>query len=70
MYVALGMQHAMRMRFIVICDFTRSTLFFHIDKRHDFQKVNVMEHKMRVLISSTTFAWNISILRRIEVHMW
>jgi len=28
--VALGIQHAMRMRHIVICDLPRSTVFFHI----------------------------------------
>jgi hypothetical protein len=27
---ALGIQHAMRMRHIVICDLPRSTLFLHI----------------------------------------
>jgi len=29
-------------------------------KRHDFRKENVTEHKMCVLIFSTTFVWNIS----------
>ena len=28
-FVALGIQHAMRMRHIVICDLPRSTTFFH-----------------------------------------
>jgi len=28
--VALGIQHAMRMRHIVICDLPLSTIFFHI----------------------------------------
>jgi len=30
MIVALGIQHAMRMRHIVICGFPRSTTFFRI----------------------------------------
>ena len=29
-FVALGIQNAMRMRHIVICDLHRSTIFFHI----------------------------------------
>jgi hypothetical protein len=29
-FVALGIQHAMRMRHIVICDLSGSTIFFHI----------------------------------------
>ena len=29
-FVDLGIQHAMRMRHIVICDLPRSIIFFHI----------------------------------------
>jgi hypothetical protein len=52
-FVALGIQHAMRMRHIVIRDLPRSTVFFHIISQiHDFKK-KVIEYNMRVLISST-----------------
>jgi hypothetical protein len=30
LFVALGMQHAIRMRHIVICGLAGSTIFFHI----------------------------------------
>ena len=30
MFVALGTQHAMRMRHIIICDLSGSAVFFHI----------------------------------------
>jgi hypothetical protein len=53
--VALGIQHAMHMRHIVICDLSGSTVFSTVShKRHDFRK-KVTEHKMCVLIFSTTF---------------
>jgi len=54
-FVALIIQHAMRMRHIVICGLSVSTLFFTLSqKRHDFRK-KITKHKMYVLISSTTF---------------
>jgi hypothetical protein len=53
--VALVIQHAMRMRHIVTCGLHRSTIFFTLShKRHDFRKIKATEHKMCVLISSTT----------------
>jgi hypothetical protein len=53
--VALGTQYAMRMRYIVICGLPSSTNFSTLShKRYDFRK-KVTEHKMCVLIFSTTF---------------
>jgi hypothetical protein len=38
-FVALGIQHAMRMHYIVICGLPHSTVFFHIShKWYDFRK--------------------------------
>ena len=53
--VALDILHAMRMRHIVVCDMFGSTIFFFTLslKRRDFREV--IEHKMCVLIFSTTF---------------
>jgi len=54
--VALVIHHAMRMRHIVICDLPRSAIFFTLShERHLFGKKKVTEHKMCVLIFSTTF---------------
>ena len=58
--VALVIQHAIRMRHVVISGLPVSTIFFQLShKRRDFRR-EVTEHKMCVLIFSTTFVWNIS----------
>ena len=57
-FVARGIQHAMRMRHIVICGLSGSTIFFNINSNMGwFSKV--IEHKTRVLIFSAAFIRNI-----------
>ena len=51
-------QHAKRMRHIVVCDLSGCTIFFSTlsHTRHDFRrKKKITENKMRVLIVSTNF---------------
>jgi hypothetical protein len=57
-FIALGIQHEMRMRHIVICGLSSSTIFFHIisQKGTIFPKKEVIAHKMCVVIFSITFA--------------
>ena len=60
-FVDFVIQHAISMRHIVICVLCGSTTFFHIiPLTSRFYKKIVIEHKICVLIFSTTFVWNIS----------
>jgi hypothetical protein len=58
-FVSLVIQHAERMRSIILSSVACLALpcfptFSH--KRYDFQKKNIIEHKMCVLVVATTFA--------------
>ena len=57
-FVALVIQHTMRMLHVVICGPPSSTIFSQ--NGTIFEKKIVTEHKMCVSIFSTTFVWNIS----------
>ena len=66
-FVALGIEHAMRMCHIVICGLRGSTVFFHIiSQTARFKKKSVIGLKMCVVIFSTTSSETFSTLRRTE----
>jgi hypothetical protein len=68
--VALGIQHAMRMRHIVICVLPGSTKYYPTlsHKLYDFRK-KVTEYKICVLILFAIFSETFLILRRTEQDM-
>jgi len=66
----MGIQHAMRMRRIVICGPYGSAMFFphYLMNDKDFEK-KVIEYKMCVLIFSKTLSESFCILRQIGRDM-
>ena len=64
--VALGIQHAMPMRHIVICDMSGSTTFFQIILQTARFSGNVIEYIKCVFIYSTDLSKIFLILRRIQ----
>ena len=59
-FVAVSIQVTTRMRHIAICGLPGSTIFFHIILYAARFSKRVMEHKICVLILSTTLVLNIS----------
>jgi hypothetical protein len=69
-FVALDIQHAMRMRHIVSCGLPLSTVFYHIVSYTVlFSGKKFIEHVMCVLIFSTTLSEIFLMLRRTERDM-
>jgi hypothetical protein len=54
--IALVIQHAKRMRHVVICGLSASDIFSHVMlQKTPFLEKEIIEYKMCVLISSTFF---------------
>jgi hypothetical protein len=54
-FVALGIQHSMRLRHIVFCGLSGSIKILHISSQADRYPKKCIEYKMSVLIVSTSF---------------
>jgi len=68
--VAIGMQYAMRMRHIVICELFRSKIFIHLIPINDtILETKIIENKTCVLIFSTFLSEAYLILRINEWDM-
>jgi hypothetical protein len=68
--VAWGIQHAMRMRRMVICGLYSSTVFSVLShKRHDFRKKKVLNIRCAFRVSSTNLSETFFILRRTKRDM-
>ena len=67
MFVALGIQCAMRMRHIAMCGLSGCTIFSTLShKRHAFRKKTVIEYEMCVLFPLQLLSETFLILRRTE----
>jgi len=66
-FLALGIQHAMRMRRIILSSVACPALHYFSTSPHqwhEYRKKKIIAYKMRVLIFSTTFVWNIRLSKK------
>ena len=60
-FVALRIEHAMRMLYTDVCSLSGFTIFFILShKRQDFRKKKIIENKMLVFICTINLVSNIS----------